>query len=212
METEPTYTLWTPRRVGRHAVRFNATPASRLEWPEAGADFYGHLLRDLGVDGEVTGWEVLPYRTRYHGRPDAEDWRDRWKLNWRVTVELASAPARDGFDDVYETDGISYGKPMVVEDVHALLIADFPDRERADAARSTLVDLADAEPAFESFEVAGEFHQLQIDLGPRPQAYFSAGGNEVEEIQRACRDAGGWPTFEERLVALTDRDRRTADQ
>lgn len=203
---EPTYLIWTPRVTrtdGAWSIRFNATPHSALDWPEGGEDFYTQLLRDMGVESTASSWNVVPYRSRYHGVPEAQDWRDRWKRNWRVTITLqrplASAPT---FEEGYEAEAFAAETPLSDQDMRAFVLADFPDRGRAEGARAVIQKMARENMEFELFEVEQSFWQLQIDLGPRDEPFFHGNADAAQRIEAACRDAGGWPTFDERVRVL----------
>ena len=195
---EPTYLLWTPRPVGA-AIRFNATPLAAPRWPSGPAAFYAEVLRDLGLDAAPERWDVMPYRAAYHGEPDAADWRDRWKLNWRVTVPLDAPPAGP-FEEGYETGALGDEAPRLSDEPPCFLLSDFPDEAALDAAQRALAGaLGISADGFERFEVAGGFWQLQADLGPQPYADDAPRAREAEAI---CRTHGGWPTFDERIRAL----------
>lgn len=204
---EPTYLIWTPRAWKdrpHQAVRFNVTPLSALDWPTAGEAFYSELLSDIGVRAGSVSWDVLPYRSRYHGDPDAADWEDRWKRNWRVEIaldeQLVDLPA---FEEGYETQAFAAADPLPDGNaLRALVLADFRKKEDAEEAVAEIRSLARTPVDFELFSVEGAFWQLQIDLGAQPVDSFRRPTQYADRIENACRTAGGWPTFNERVQAL----------
>lgn len=208
METEPTYLIWTPRLISAPQepvrVRFNVTPLSAMEWRVAEAEFYQDVLRDVGLRGKALSWEVLPYRCRYHGNPDAADWTDRWKLNWRVSIstDLAIETAPE-FPEGYETAAFSPTEPYPDDGLpYCFVLADFPDRGRAERARARVMALPDGPEEPELIEVEGSFYQLQFNLGRRGPEYFQGDAPQAQRIEDTCRDVGGWPTFDERVRVL----------
>ena len=208
MAGEPTYLIWTPRTSsqpgGTSAVRFNITPLSALDWPNGDEPFYTQLLRGVGVGATAKAWDVLPYRCRYHGNPDAGDWMDRWKRNWRVTIKTtASMDRTPTFEEGYETDAFAVAPPVPDGDLmHAFVLADFPDKERATRVQENLRGSSDKFASLEVFEVEASFWQIQVDLGPRHQSFFTGDDSDARHVEALCRRHGGWPTFDERVRAL----------
>lgn len=206
--SEPTYLIWTPRFVettfATSAIRFNVTPLSAVDWPVGEGSFYGQLMGDVGVQQRILSWDVLPYRSRYHSDPSATDWRDRWKRNWRVTVHCDRLPgAPPLFEEGYESFAFD-AKPAVPdgETMHAFILVDFPDSRLAGEARAALKHVVAGDPHFELVELKESFCQLQIQLGKVPDTFFVGAAAEANRIEQACRELGGWPTFDERIRVL----------
>jgi hypothetical protein len=208
MKADPTYLIWTPRVILKShtdlAIRFNITPMTVVHWPIGDEQFYAHLLRDIGIHASPTSWEVIPYRSQYHGNPEASDWRDRWKLNWRVTVNTDTAYYKAiNFNEGYETDAFSASAAISADAaMHAFVIADFPSSTDAVCAQTVIGHSLDISPQFEVFSVQGLFWQLQVELGPRNTDYFYESSPEVRHIEELCREQKGWPTFTERVRVL----------
>lgn len=201
---EPTFLLWTPRPFQKSAddlvIRFNVTPYSVQHWPQGDDEgFYRQLLADLEVEAAPVGSDALPYRSRYHS-----DWDDpAWRNNWRVSIDLSGYGGEvPEFQQVYETTAHPEAEGLpAAEEVNALVIADFKVRDWAQDALKEIGDRL-AEWEDELFEVPAVGWQLQIDLGPRPRAYYEdTKSDEVHQLEEICRKHHGWSTYEEQLNA-----------
>lgn len=211
---EPTYLLWTPR-IADGEVRVNVTPGSVDRWPKGSPEFYGQLLADLGLAGETPeSWTVLPYRTSYHG-PDHPTGNPRvdWKKNWLVRVRTKKPPEPRVFPGVLDTEAFDSG-PEERESggMACMVIADFATSQKADAAKGTLLEEFGEEIArddIETVEVGGApFWQLQINVGRFPESFFAEDAPRARRIEGRCRELGGWPTFEERVIGQAPPPRR----
>ena len=85
------------------------------------------FLSACGVKGEVAEWSIRPARSYFFcGFPDADQWEDRWRKGWTMTVKFAtSSPQPD-------VAVFAPGKPLDVRDptwVYENRIAD-ASRER----------------------------------------------------------------------------------
>jgi len=130
-------------------------------------------------------------------------WEDRWKLNWRVTVETTAAIEKSMvFNEGYETNAFSVSEPYPDSgNTHAFILADFKERSSLDKLIKKIKS-SNKKIKLEHFLVENEFWQLQVDLGIKEICYFSKNNTDADIIENLCRAHGGWPTFEERINAL----------
>jgi hypothetical protein len=207
--TDPSYLIWTPRLLAQtrssFVVRFNVTPLAIAQWPMGDSPYYAQILGDIGFNNvEAEDWQVVPYRCRYHGDAEAETWQDRWRLNWRVTVQ-ASGDFRqpDCFEEGYETYA-HCDKDIYLSDgkTHLFVLADYKKRSSLDQAVEMITLKLSGIANVEVFQVERKFWQLQVDLGVKILCDDASSRDQADAISDLCRSCAGLPTFEERIIAF----------
>lgn len=222
MADNPTYLLWTPRLAtgpgGGLNLRLNVTPHASHEMPRGPVSFFTDLVHETGVSGDAVGGQVRAYRTSYHGEIDSDaSWLDQWPLNWLVTIQLEGSvnPGAIRFEEGYESyawarDPARYEREPSEAEVDCIILADFGKREGGEKAIELIEGLRKTEPQaqaldsldFEWVEVEERFWQIQIALGRFPASFYQEGAPFARRIEQACRAAGGWTTFEDRIAAI----------
>jgi hypothetical protein len=220
MDQDPTYTLWHPtlqhKPDGTSVIMVNVTPGAYDRMPTGPRAFFKRILEDIGVNADPRTWEILVYRSRYHGEPEeTASWRVRWPINWRLSITLtqplAQLPPLDGeYFESYAFSGDPQWHTSDQENVACLVIADFQRKSTANRAR-TMVKRAAAvarteqgetavPPKFYGVEIGELFYQWQINLGQFPNTFFEHGADYALRIEAVCRQAGGITTFDERAL------------
>ncbi len=219
MEQDPTYILRHPSlnqgNDGSSIITLNITPFAALMLPNGPKEFYTELLNDIGVTAEAKSWEILAYRSNYHGeRDEPEQWRDLWVKNWRVAISLTSPisalpPLQDEYMETYAYAGEPRWHESKEElTIGCLIIADFRSKEAADEAEAAIdssievqqlaEEISAPSPEFYSVEIGGMFYQLQIFLGHFSETFFENGAAYALAVENVCREVGGITSFDER--------------
>ena len=214
MDENPTYYLWNPvlqkDKEDRTVVILNMTPGEYGRLPEESLEIPQKILKDLGLDARPQSWKVLGYRSSYQGEgEEAEEWQDRWPVNWRVEI-LLDRPIAHLPVLVRESIGTIAFDPAVLpqdhdgegEKVAAMVIADFQRENHVNKARAKINQLAidrDAPvPQYYRVRIGNLFVQEQINLGEYDPAFFEDGAEYMQTVERICESAKGITNFEER--------------
>jgi len=204
----PTYYLWHPRLDFSSNTKGNlllsVTSLSAPNIPIGSIDFCQQILEDLGVDGIVTSWEVIPYRSKYHGEIEADNWKDIWKLNSRLVIRGEFKGNPQTFDqEYYETEAFSPNPDSYVRLVFANIISDFESQQQRVIAKCEVENLLDGTVDIRTYDVeeidiCSQFFQLQIMIGPFDESAFLDREHLLEDILEICRRSGGITHFDTR--------------
>jgi hypothetical protein len=214
-----TYILWHPRLTGGtnnlpNSISFDVTRLASQLPPYGSNAFYRTLLADMGVRAGVISWDVLPYRSRYHGELESRRWQEQWPINWRISVRTSPVirelpPQTDEY-----TETLAFPTQANKNDsdhVNCIVRADFrmgavddqvEDNVRhqfAMAEKKTGGDHVNL--SMERFPIGKEFLQLQIDLGEHKESEFLKIVPVALQVERVCHYLGGICYFEQRANA-----------
>jgi hypothetical protein len=210
----PNYFIWHPRLRADGVLVFNVTPGEQSQLSARSKTFIKELVRSLKIKSSLKSFEVLAYRSSYHGEPDAEAWEDRLPVNWRVTATLAKPPdqlprLKHEFVGTTAFSVESLDEPPPKE-IGGMVIADFQTMKEAEKAQSKIGasvkihKLARAQrsplPAFELVEPGASLVQMQIYLGIFPEPFIKTAAKYVSAVESICRSNGGITNFEERAA------------
>lgn len=195
----------------------NVTPFAYDLMPGGPNSFFTQILRDVGVENAAESWQILTYRSGYHGeREQTAHWTDRWKKNWRLTITVADPlsgplPFESEFYDTRASSADPQWHEAEELSPGCLVIADFNNEEQAheakrqilasDEIRSLVQAASGTEPEFEGLDLDGQFYQWQIYLGKFPESFFEAGADYAVAVEEICLRQGGRVSFEERMAA-----------
>src|SRR5689334_6075681 len=87
----PSFTLWQPvvHDDGR-ACSFDAVAMTAALLQDGSAALISDFLTALRIDAQAERWALVPFRSAFYGRAEAEHWDDRLPAAWRITVWLAN--------------------------------------------------------------------------------------------------------------------------
>jgi len=191
----------------------NITPGSSFS-PPVGRTFVDQLLKEMGVGVGIRFWDVLTYRSNYHGdREKSAHWRERWPKNWRLAVTLENAVPRLPLlrHEYKETFAFSDPQELSLDDeavIGCMIISDFKTNKDAETAKNEIQcskrlseiakDYSAPNPEFLTINLGAEFVQLQVYLGKFSVKFYEAGADYALAVDAACRKAGGITSFDER--------------
>ena len=201
--------LWSPTLVDERTVEVIVTRGDLNGIAHGTKEFAAGVLETLGIDAEVEGWTVTPYRSKYFSEYLGEDdWRDNWQPVWRLAVET-TAPLGDVPKLATNGVGTEAGDDTATPEnslsddaeVNCLVIGDFgsdPDADKAKAASTQVLEEAGRDaPQFRDVPLTNGVHQLQIDLGLFPGTFYAEGAPLAENVIEACEEAGGSTHFQQ---------------
>jgi hypothetical protein len=211
-----TYILWHPRLSGGknntpNNISLDVTRLASQLPPYGSSDFYCTLLADMGVHTDVISWDVLPYRSRYHGEPESKRWQEQWPVTWRVSVRTSPAIRELPLQTDEYTETFAFPRQAKRNDrdnVNCIVIADFRlsavDDQIGDEVRHQFamaekkIDGGQVDLSIERFLIGKKFLQLQIDLGEYKKSEFLKIVPVALEVERVCHHLGGICYFEQR--------------
>ncbi len=217
MEVDPNYTIWHPRMFSSSdgdVIVFNVTPSAYDKMASGPSDFFENFLKDLGISVKIKRWDVLAYRSNYHGERDDDcGWNSIWPVNWKVSVILKEN-LTDFFDFHFEYIE-TYNYPVDIDlvmklpdELNCLLISDFRTKNELLQAREEISSLNRNRGLdgvglfrnieFNDFKIHKNCFQLQINIGNFPVHFYESGADAALIVEDICRHAGGITSFDER--------------
>ena len=215
MDESYSYYLWQPHLASDRHLVVTLTASETFSLGNPGRVFFEGLLRALHLGVGLDQWEVMAYRSSYLGEPDAEDWRDRWPMNWRVRMHLSAQVAQlpPFKHESIGVDAVPEGIPELSNETPptpCIVCADFKVASHADEARAQIVaskkiealrqSLGLPKPTFERIVLGPSLIQGQVTTGVISADILAAGFEYGVEIERICTDAGGICNFEQRIA------------
>jgi hypothetical protein len=220
MEKNPTYTLWHPSLMQEEdsfsTITINITPFACDSMPSGPKEFFIQILQDMGVSINPISWQVLTYRSNYHGeREDPMYWQDEWVKNWRIAIKINQklTSLEPWSYEFRETSAYSVDPDWHNQEhesaINCMIIADFKKKADLDITQvninqSTQVQRMAEEisaplPEFYTVEIGGMFYQLQICLGQFAETFFENCAAYALAVEDVCREVGGITSFDERV-------------
>lgn len=215
--------VWTPlvrTLEDRDVVGFDLTTEYQQPLPMDEPELYEALVESMGGTLPVLDWEWTAFRSRYYGTPSTEEdarWSSRWRLAWRVHIELPSGGANEldvfpdmnyfgAYDDGVLPEGSFAGYPEPSEERRremsytCVVIGDFRDRKSAEAALDLAAPYRSADaPAAEIVPLGDIGVQLRLPLpGEYDWTFFDADAPDARPLLAACERYGGMTNHEER--------------
>lgn len=217
MELDPTFYLWNPTlKQGSDAlsiVTLNITPGASDRLINRPQSFFIQILNDIGIVAKPKSWDILIYRSNYHGERDKnKDWREQWPKNWRVSISLSETLSvlpllRDEYTETYAS-GLVINKPEDELMIGCMIIADFQNEKTLNNARSAInqsydikrlaMEISASTPKFYCIRLGQMFFQMQIYLSKFNESFFNTGAPYALAIEDICRKANGITSFDQR--------------
>jgi hypothetical protein len=198
----------------RNAVKFILTRGEADSILNGTAEFAQQLMYDMHLSGNVESWSIHPCRTKYYSEYlGEEDWRDNWQIVWKMQIlsqDIIRLPELE--ESYFETNAQDESWTMEANfndnsEVSCLIISDFENElvlgNVQDSVQTILYgglssDFTYPNPTFEHFRIAGDYIQLQINLGEFPGEFFAEGADYAEQVINLCLQMGGTVHFADR--------------
>jgi len=216
--------VWTPvvrTRDGRDVVAFDLTTEYQQPLPMDEPELYAAIVESLGGTAPVENWAWTAFRSRYYGTPSTERgarWSSRWRLAWRVRIELPAGRADEldvlpdmnyfGAYDVLPGElFVDYPEPTEAQrretSYGCVVLGDFRDSESAAAARDLAAPYrGDDAPDDELVPLGDLGVQLRLPLpGEYDWTFFDADAPDAQPLLAACERYDGMTNYEERQLA-----------
>jgi hypothetical protein len=205
MSDTPTLYAWNarldPADASRHTVACTLTPLAATNTADPTRRTCEEVLEALRIARAPVRWTTTPFRTSYYSAPDATA-DERWRVVWTLSMELdgpVDEVPRQQYEYFEVVEGGAYATdpPEAKRELDVRVIADFQDAEDAGRAAEA-VRAVESEAGIRTYDLAGQFTQLEVSLGPAPPAALAVPFARGERVERICRDHGGIPNSTER--------------
>lgn len=208
------YNLWHPRLIGNRQLTVTLTPGESSAVPDSDPQFFKEILRALRIKADAKDAQVISYRCSYHAEPDTDDWRDRWPVNWRLTIALSTTVRlpklkHESIGLVATPEGVWDQDDNSERALPCFVFVDFRSSSAADKTREQLQHSKEVQnlrsplklPSlqFERQALGRSLVQDHIALGTVPVRALEEGFEYGFAVERICVEQGGITNFEQRI-------------